>query len=322
VSSRSNVIVAGDRALLDIQAHEWDPVPLDLGVDPVLFAPADGTATCALERGAFTGSGLEEAFTLVGVNSFNWWHWHVEFLPRLLACLDAPGFGGVPILVDAQMPAQSVLALRRFVGDAHPVHVLPACAAVRVRRLWTASMFAYVPLWPLPGIEYPPRTMVIDADAFAGPLRKLEPLIASLANGTGARRLYLARKASQHRGMQNQAEVEAWVVGQGFRLVDFGGFTFEEQLAMVRDAEVIVGPNGAALVDSLYAGPDTAIGILDNTFIEDNEWYAAVCTALGQRLSLLVGEVVDVDPMYEFNANYRIDVARLPAFLEQLLEVR
>jgi len=45
-----------------------------------------------------------------------------------------------------------------------------------------------------------------------------------------------------------------------------------------------------------------------------------VCDALGQRLSFLVGETVDADPMYEFNANYRIDPERLPAWLDHLLD--
>src|SRR6185503_10140905 len=105
---------------------------------------------------------------------------------------------------------------------------------------------------------------------------------------------------SQHRGMQNREEVEAWFAAPDFQVVDFGAFAFEDQLRMVRDADVIVGPNGAALVNSLFAGAGTTIGILDNTFIEDNEWYAEVCAELGQRLSFLVGEVVDVDPVYEF----------------------
>ena len=318
VSSRSNVIVSGGRALLDVQDGEHDLVPLDLGVDPVVFAPADGHATIALERHAVDGPVLEEAFTLLGVNSYNYWHWHVEFLPRLLACLDLPGFAGVPILVDAQMPAQNLVALRFMVGDRHPLHVVPTGESVRVRRLWTAAMFTYIPVWPLPGVAYATRTMVIDAPAFAAPLRRLEPVLAPLRTGAGPRRLYLSRKPSQHRGMRNHVEVEAWFAANGFRLVDFAGFAFEEQLQLVRDADVIVGPNGAALVNGLFAGAGTAIGILDNTFVEDNEWYAAVCDALGQRLSFLVGRDVDADPLYEFNANYEIDLARLPAWLEHL----
>jgi capsular polysaccharide biosynthesis protein len=319
VSSRSNVIVAGQHALLDVQDGERDLIPLDLGVDPVVFAP-DGThATIAIEQHGVDGPVLDEAFTLLGLNSYNYWHWHIEFLPRLLACLDLPGFAGVPILVDAQMPAQNLVALRFMVGERHPLHVVPAGEAVRVRRLWTAAMFTYIPLWPMPGVAYATRTMVIDAPAFAAQVQRLEPALAPLRTGTGARRLYLARKPSQHRGMDNAAQVEAWFVAHGFRSVDFAEFAFEEQLRLVRDADVIVGPNGAALVNGLFAGAGTAIGILDNSFVEDNEWYAAVCASLGQRLSFLVGEVLAADPVYEYNANYRIDLDALPGWLEHLL---
>lgn len=322
VSSKSNVVIAGGHALLDLQDDEATRVPLDLAVDPVLFAPdADGTAaTVAIGRGAFDAPPMDAAFTLLGVNDFNYWHWHVEFLPRLLACLDAPGFAGVPILVDRQMPAQALVALRFALdGRPHPLRIVEPGEAVRVRRLWTAAMYLYLPLWPRSGVEYAPRTMSVDPDAFVAALSPWERPLRALGPGRGTRRLYLARHASQHRAMANKDEVDAWFAAQGFESVDFGAHSFEDQLRMVRDAEMIVGPNGAALVNSFFAGPGTAIGILDNRFVEDNEWYDAVSTALGQNLSFLVGETIDADPVYEFNANYRIDVGRLPAFLDHLL---
>jgi capsular polysaccharide biosynthesis protein len=319
VSSKSNFILAGGRALFDHQGGELASIPVDVAMDPVVFAPDATHATFAIEAAAIDGPVLPEAFTLLGLNSFNYWHWQVEFLPRLLACLDLPGFAGVPILVDAQMPAQSLVALRWMIGERHPVRVVAPGEAVRVARLWTAAMFAYLPVWPQPGAHYPSHTMVIDAPAFASALAPLEPRLAALRTGAGPKRLYLARQATQHRGMVNWPEVEAWFAAHDFAIVDFGTYAFEDQLRLARDADVIVGPNGAALVNGQFAGPGTAIGILDNHFVENQEWYADVCTALGQRLSILVGETVSVDPDYEFNANYRIDLERLPAWLEHLL---
>jgi hypothetical protein len=81
---------------------------------------------------------------------------------------------------------------------------------------------------------------------------------------------------------------------------------------------VIVGPNGAALINSIFARPGTRIGVLDNPY-DDNETYPEVCRALGQRLLFLTGEVVDRDPTYIFNSSYRIPVEYLPAYLESLL---
>jgi capsular polysaccharide biosynthesis protein len=113
--------------------------------------------------------------------------------------------------------------------------------------------------------------------------------------------------------------VEEWFVGNGFEVFDFAEHTFLEQLQLVRSAEAIVGPDGSAFMTTFYARPGTRIGVLDNPYLEDNEWYVNICQALGQPLLYLVGEVVHPDPSYRFRAGYRIDVEALPAFLDALM---
>lgn len=319
VSSKSNILVADGHAILDYQGNELEMVPLDLGVDPIVFADAPDHLTVAIERGAIDGEPIREAFTLVGVNSFNYCHWQVEFLPRLMACLDLPGFEAVPILVDAQMPPQHVQALRHVVGAERGILVLAAGEAVRVERLWTCSMVMYMPLWPMPGASYAPQTLYLDTEAFVARLARIRPPPGASGTASRGKRLYLTRNRRQHRRIENQVEVEAWFAANGFEIVDFGALTFPEQLEAVRDASVIVGPDGAALMNSLFAPEGARIGILDNHFIDDNEWYADICARLGQRLGYLVGEVVDADARYEFNANYHIPVEALPGFLDHLL---
>ena len=91
VSSKSNLLLAGDRALLDYQAELEGSVPLNLDVDPIALAPSDDSITAVIGRGAVSEPELEEAFPLVGVHSDNYGHWLLEFLPKVLACRDRPG---------------------------------------------------------------------------------------------------------------------------------------------------------------------------------------------------------------------------------------
>jgi hypothetical protein len=316
VSSKSNFLLVGGEALLDYQDGELGEVPLDLDVDPIVFAPADGSFTALIEGGALAEEPLEQAFSLVGVNSYNFGHWLIEFLPRVLACRDLPGFGSVPILIDEQMPPQHLDALRLFAGPDHPVVVLSRGKAVRVKRLWACSMPSYVPLSPRAGATSGVDVMSIDGPAFAALLAKLAPALDALSGAPGPSRIFLTRKDSQHRRLVNRPEVEDWFRSQGFEVLDFGELPFPEQLRLARGAELLVGPEGSSLTITLLAGVDTRIGILDHKYSINNEWYALVCRLLGQTLCYVVGEVVEEDPVYRFNASYRVDTGALPAFLD------
>ena len=69
---------------------------------------------------------MSRAFSLVGVNSYNFGHLLGEFLPKLLALRGRPGFGSVPILVDEQMPPQHREAIELFAERGQSIVV---CAA-------------------------------------------------------------------------------------------------------------------------------------------------------------------------------------------------
>ena len=61
---------------------------------------------------------------------------------------------------------------------------------------------------------------------------------------------------------------------------------------------MIAGPDGSSMQISFFAGSGTAIGILNNPYLEDHRFYALACQHLGQRLRILTGEVVWEHPGY------------------------
>lgn len=318
VSSQSNFLIAGGRALLDYQDDELERLPLDLAIDPIVSA-ATRESVFSLAR-ASDPVPLNTALALVGVSSSNYWHWLMEFLPRVLVWRGQPGFDEVPIIVDHQIPEQYLEALRTFAGRDGPFIVLEPGKAVAVKRLLTASMFVNIPHFPRAGVPTNEAT-ILDAELLAQQLAHLGPALEELEVGhPGADRIFLTRPASPHRGAANMAEVENWFQEHGFKLVEMGELSFVEQVQSMRGARVVVGTNGAALANMLFARPGTRIGVLDNEYFEDNLWYALVAAALDLRLNFLTGKVVEDHPDYSWNASFRIDVTSLPIFLETLLE--
>lgn len=311
VTSKSSFVLSGDAALLDFQGAELRDVPVDLDVDPIVASLSGNEATVVRVT---PSRELPQALSMVGVHSYNFGHWLIEFLPRLLAALRRPGFESVPVLVDAQMPPQHLEALGHFAGPEQPVIVLEPGEAVRVQRLWLSSSPSYVPVGLRPGVRgvSKPRHIMDDA-ALAALMASPPPEV----HGDGPL-LYLTRTDEQHRRMVNRGEVEAWFTARGFRVLEFGALPFEEQLSAIRAADVIVGSAGSSMLFASFAGPGKRVGVLSNEYVEDSRWLAFACRGVGQRLSVLRGETVADAPDYEMFSEFRIPVGALPAFVEDL----
>jgi hypothetical protein len=315
VSSKSNFLIAGGRALLDYQDDELERAPLDLYVDPIVFGADRGSVTVMVEGGAVSAPPLERAFPLVGVNSRNFGHWLIEFLPKVWATLERPGFDSVPILIDEQLHPELRPALEFFVGRGHPIIVLKRGQAVRVKQLWTCTAVTY---FPFSGAAGRPDVQTIDGEAFADLIGKLQPKLVTLDRASGPKRIYLSRKVSQHRRLVNRQEVEGWFSTQGFEILDPGDRTITEQLRLARAADVIVGPDGSALWITFLAPAGKRIGYLNSPHLENHRWIALASRSLGHNLSILTGEVAREHPD-PTKSDYRIDIGALPPFLDQLL---
>jgi hypothetical protein len=163
VSSKSALILADERAVMDVQGDELGLVTLSFPVDPVVLSgdAATGlTVMCHVDDARKPD--LDQALSLVAMNSANWGHWVVECLFKLWACLDRPDFAGVPVLIDEDMPPQMRESLEAFVGDEHPIVELPSAASVLVRRLWACSAIAYWPGFEQLGTPWWPEQELAD----------------------------------------------------------------------------------------------------------------------------------------------------------------
>jgi len=317
VSGKSNMLFWEDRALLDVEEHERAKLELDLDVDFSVIAATQDTVSAIFDVAA--DAEIDAAFSLVGIHSHTFGHWIGEFLPKLWACRQRPGFAALPILLDQGMPAQHVEALRFFIGPSQPFIFLAPSAAVKVHRLWSCSTLYYVPVGPR---AIPPWRELFcpDGRALATLIAGLRPMLEAAEQRGGPRRLYLTRKDAQHRRLVNRLEVERWASSEGFEIVDFGDVPFLKQLQLVRGAEVIMGPDGSAMAMALFARPGARLGAFSHPFIDQLVTFVHLFRELGGHYAVLTGELSGEN--HDRNSNYRIDPGRLPRFLEALLALQ
>jgi capsular polysaccharide biosynthesis protein len=103
-----------------------------------------------------------------------------------------------------------------------------------------------------------------------------ERVLASAPPAAGARRVYISRRAYPMRVMVNEPALEAALAARGFTIVRAEELTPSQQVALVRDAEVVVGATGAGLANALFAPPGAKVfEILPQTFA--NWWLRNLC---------------------------------------------
>jgi capsular polysaccharide biosynthesis protein len=173
----------------------------------------------------------------------NVFHWLADWLPSI-AWRFEPGAPALPVVIRDDA-APYVTETLRLAGGA-TLGIVPAGDALRVRRLFRST---------------PAAAAIAPIGAHR---RLLEALragvdVAPAPPGGPARRLYISRRDTTRRRLDNEDAVEASLAARGFRCVTFTGVPYAAQARLVRDAAVIVAPHGAGLAHLLLARPGTAV---------------------------------------------------------------
>ncbi|MGC9270368.1 glycosyltransferase family 61 protein [Acidiphilium sp.] len=77
--------------------------------------------------------------------------------------------------------------------------------------------------------------------------------------GTGAPRVYLRRTPANARDFENEAQVADILTSAGFTPVTTSRLSFREQIAVVRDAQVVLGTMGAAMANVAFCRPGSEV---------------------------------------------------------------
>lgn len=312
VTSKSNIVLCQDFALLDAEARERDAIAINLNVDSSVVSHGSDNCIWRMSRSDSSSEMfVPRALSLLGVHSYNFGHWITEFLPKLWLCMGRAGFDDLPILVDSKMPRQHFEALRYFVGDEHPVVEVEYGRSVTVGQLWVVPMLNYNAVGQLSDVDetYPFGMSNVDEKLYVELLKNA----ISVAGVQSSRRetpkyIYLRRKDTQHRKLVNRKEIESLLSRKGFAVVDFGDLDFQQQMELMQAAEIIVGPEGSSLFTTYFGSPGLNIlWLTPPADAIDYEVYTQVCEHLEQKLWALPGTQIKCHDMYSWMADYHID---------------
>lgn len=247
--------------------------------------------------------------------STNYFHWLIEYLPRLML-LDDIGVSSADVLL-TRLPLyiQQTQSLSAVLPQARLVAWKDG-TALDVQHLTLIDGPAHV--------EDDPRTPSDEIFQCRPALisRMAERILDNLdlAHVSGGRKIYLAR--SGRRDLLNAGEVIEELSRNGFEVVSAEQMNFVDQVRLFRESAVIAGPSGAAFSNLLFCRPGTGALIFNAPRHSRNNVFSQIADVAGARVAQVIGiageqKISEIVPSIEdlIHQDYAIPLARVRSAL-------
>ena len=273
-------VVAGGRLIvydasadprLDFVSGQWDSV----------FGSGARPDRVLIRRNQKAPERIPTGVLLAGRNDANWYHWLIEYLPRVFQ-FDESIPADAPLIVTSRTPRNGIEALREITTD-REILVIDAALAQEVGELHVLA----------PPVQVLDTTRIPWAHGLSMnpvPLREFRArlgLVDRRLAGAG-RRIFL-RRTSPRRGLSNEAELAEIAHGLGLDLVDPAELNWREQVELFSSSSLVVGAGGAVMANYLLMTPESRILALTSDALADFLLPAAIGGIPGAVFSYVTG---------------------------------
>jgi capsular polysaccharide biosynthesis protein len=227
--------------------------------------------------------GLGEAILIGGRNDANYYHFLIEYLPRVLEIPDSIS-REIPIVISKRVPDTGLEALRLMTK--RKVIILDPDNEYRFSKIYVASPVAQVldtskVLWP-DGLFM--RTSALEAFRY-----KCLTLAGAPKGLTG--RIFIKR-SSGHRLIKNEKKLEAIAESEGLRVIDISKLSWVDQVNLFATAELVVGAGGAVMANFLFLPERARVLSLISPYSSGFTLPAQLCAIAGASFTYLLGRSI------------------------------
>lgn len=314
VQGGTNIVVAMGCAIHhDLFAFNDDFTSEELHDRMRLDVQAGAAMWCASDPAP---ESMDVAANFVDACAPNYAHWLTEVAPRIALFCARSEFNGVPLIVNDGLHPNIMESLWTFAADRHPVVALPLGRSIKVARLYLVSCAGYVPFEPRGGHAAGLSHGKFSRLAFEA-MRQACFASPQLRPDTLPRRIFLRRNSGVRR-LVNSDAVECLLVSRGFTVVEPEKLSFAMQVQLFRQAEVVIGPTGAALANIVFSDSQVRIAILISRQEDVIYWYwQNMAKASGKAVSYVFGDHVE-GAAGHVHADFQVPPEAVNAFVNDL----
>ena len=247
----------------------------------------------------------EEGFFLGGNGSFNWYHWMMEILPKMMYFKEVPIN---TILVDESCKSiPSMMASLKVFTENLEVKVihLDRNKLYKVKKLFhinEVNKLIYNELnssiKETPLFYYRKESLLQFREIFTK---------NNFSTENAAEKIYLQRK-NTHRIAENETEIWDLLQNKNFEAVDLTNCTLSQQICIFGNAKIIVGTTGAAFTNLLFCKPNSYVIIFMPDNYKNYNFYQELGVMLDLKIKYLYYE--NGSDRHD-NSNFRINEDQL-----------
>ena len=201
---------------------------------------------------------VDAGITIMHEYSNNYFHFVAEILPRMMLTEEADLPAEIPYIVERNLHANMLQLLELVNVPARPVLFVESDTMYRVGELYFPSdVTSVVDSYEAGEVG---RMSCLDVARIRTAVARCKRHFPS--TGAGRKRKIYAGRSAGVRHLTNQQELEAALASRGFEIVRTDGLDVATQIAIFRDAEIIVAPTGAQLTNVVWAEPGTKVIVL------------------------------------------------------------
>ena len=259
---------------------------------------------------------LEKAGIFLDSCATNYAHWLTEVLPRIYIFCQNKEYDDIPLVIDDGLHRNIIQTLSIVVSTQRKIFTVPKNMKVRVNNSFIVSPTGYVP-WEQ--IEtYTQNEGAFHGDLFLDMRNFLINAISTLPKPSlKAKKIYLKRN-STYRMVENQGAVEEFLITQGFSIISPELLSFHDQINLFANADIIVGPSGAAWSNLIFTGSSAKLVILfgKGEGLLYGYWQR-LANALGTSVNYVLGEIKKGERIYN-HSNFTISLDELDLALKNV----
>lgn len=300
----------------DIAIARVPSFPVKYAQYSAAFLTAHGSVNALVRK--YSSIQIERGIAIVGSNDTNYYHWVIEVLSKFQFIAELPEeYDDFPILISEQaLKIDSIQAYISYFSISRKIIYLQSCIEYQVDDLLFISSANYFVANLRSGQHWSAESNFVREDSLKYLRNSALKALDNEAENITPLRVFLARKGIIRD--YNQAEVFDLLYHYGFEAVYLEDLNLLQQVKLMQNAEVIVGPTGAAWTNLIFCNPGTRALCWMAEEIGDFACFSNLAQFSGVNMEYFCYQAAKKDSRELYHTNYFVDLNLIKHWLENI----